>query len=367
MQNIIVYTLWVSFGIQIFYFAFFYFRVFIKKNKPQGKYSNEAVSIIISAKNEYENLKLFLPKVLNQDYHTFEVVVINDASEDDTFKILNEFSEKYSNLKIINIDINSLEEGKKNALTKGINASKYEYLIFTDADCYPTSNKWVESIMNTFAEETEIVLGYGGYETDKNFLNKLIRFETVFIALKYMSFAKVGIPYMGVGRNLAYKKSTFIRNNGYDSHKHIISGDDDLFIREVANKKNTTITLNKNSFTKSIPKKKLKSFLHQKRRHLTTGIKYKILHKILLGTEVFSLLIFYLSIVFSFLLQSIGIIAYMLYFIRLILLIIILLSFSKILNEKVNTFFIPIFDVLTPIINLYSSLSNIFIKTIKWK
>lgn len=351
----------------MFYFGYFYLRVFIKKDKQQGKYLKEPISIIISVKNEYENLKLFLPKVLNQDYHSFEVIVINDASEDDTLSILKEFSEKYNNLKIVNVDVNSLGKGKKSALRKGIEASKYEYLLFTDADCFTTSDKWAESIMSAFTEETELVLGYGGYEDDISFLNKLIRFDTVFIALRYMSYAKAGIPYMGVGRNLAYKKSTFLKNNGFNSHKHIISGDDDLFVSEVANNINTEVVINYDSITKSIPEKTWRDLLKQKRRHLTTGVKYKAIHKILLIIEPFSQLIFYLTIAFSLFFKAFIFSAVMFYFIRLLILTLMISSFSKMLKEKRNIIFIPIFDVLIPLINLFASISNIFFKNRTWK
>lgn len=366
MHQLLFFILCISFVIQMFYFFYFYLRVLKNKKQKNKNYKEYPISIIISAKNEAHNILKFLPKILNQDYNTFEVIVINDASEDNTLQVLNNFSEQYTNLSIINIKKSSSAKGKKNALQKGIESSKYKYLLFTDADCYPTSNQWAKQIMLAFNKNTEIVLGFGGYENRKGFLNRLINFDTIFIALKYMSFAKAGFPYMGVGRNLAYKKSTFIKNNGFNSHKHILSGDDDLFIKEVANKNNTEIVISNNSKTKSIPNKTWKTFIAQKRRHLTTGVKYKVIHKFLLGTEVFSQLIFYISTILSLATQSAVYESITLYFIRLIILSILIYFFSKKINEKNNIIFIPIFEVLIPIINLFTAISNLFIKRRVW-
>jgi len=358
------YTLWITFIIQLFYFVYFYFRLIFSPKNNQLKNIDKGVSIIISAKNEAENLKNFLPKILKQNYQNFEIVVINDASEDDTLKVLNEFAEQNKHLKIV-----SIKEGlgKKNAITKGIETSKYDYLLFTDADCYPISNNWIKSMMQKFNNKTEIVLAYGAYESKKGFLNKLIRFDTQNIALKYLSFAKAGFAYMGVGRNLAYKKLLFYKNRGFNSHKDILSGDDDLFVNEVANKKNVAIVTSFDSITKSIPKKTWKELLHQKRRHLSTGVKYKFSHKILLSFEVFSSLFFYLSFIYLLIAQTFVYQVLILYLFRILALTFISIQVSKVLNEKRNTIFISIFDVLIPLINLYAFISNIFIKKRTWK
>lgn len=361
--NILKYLLWASFSIQIFHILYFYSRILFKNSKSNGKL-NEAVSIIISAKNEAENLKKFLPKILNQNYLKFELVIINDGSNDDTLNVIKSFAEKYKNITIVNIN-ESL--GKKNAITKGIEASKYEYLLFTDADCYPVSKNWISKIMQTFNNNTEIVLAYGAYEKQKTFLNKLIRFETLFIAIKYMSYSLAGIPYMGVGRNLSYKKTSFIKNGGFNSHKNILSGDDDLLVQEIANKKNTSIIIDKESYTKSIPKKTWKDYFIQKRRHLTTGVKYSFLHKFLFATDEVAKLIFYISFLLLLFFKVFGFELIIIYFIRMFLLIFISCFVSNSFKEPINLFFFPIFDVLIPIIALTALISNLFNKTNTWK
>ena len=164
----------------------------------------EPVSVIVCARNESENLQRFLPSLFQQDYPQFEVVVVNDCSYDDSEEILEAFAEQYSNLKIVNlVEHEKYRHGKKFALTLGIKAAKYDLLLMTDADCEPLSDQWISSIQRNFTNETDIVLGYSPYFKKGGFLNSFIRFEAFVTALNYFSFAMVGKPYMGVGRNLA--------------------------------------------------------------------------------------------------------------------------------------------------------------------
>ena len=157
----------------------------------------------------------------------------------------------------------------------GIKASANEWLLLTDADCIPASKDWLSLMQRNFGQKTEIVLGYGGYKKEPGLLNLIIRFETAFTALFYLGLAKAGKPYMGVGRNLAYRKSLFYKNNGFASHTGLASGDDDLFINETATSENTVIEMHPDSFTWSSAEKRFVDWYRQKKRHLTTGSRYK--------------------------------------------------------------------------------------------
>src|SRR6185436_19414615 len=132
-----------------------------------------------------------------------------------------------------------------------------------------------EKVQNCYKDNVEIVLGYGAYHKTKGLLNKLIRFETFHTALQYLSYALAGVPYMGVGRNLSYKKDLFLRNKGFASINHVPSGDDDLFINKVATKKNTKVLIDRDAITRSIPKTTWGAWLRQKARHYTTARYYK--------------------------------------------------------------------------------------------
>ncbi|MHA7843589.1 MAG: glycosyltransferase [Winogradskyella sp.] len=280
--------------IQLIYYSAFLFSFSIQRAETQLK-KHIPLSVIICAKNEAKNLKKHLPSILDQDYSNFEVVLVNDSSSDETLKIMKRFEAERDNIKIVDVKSNEAFWGnKKYALTLGIKASSNDFLVFTDADCKPNSNNWLAQISSKFSNQKAIILGYGAYAKKKySILNALIRFETIITALQYFSYAKLGIPYMGVGRNMAYRKELFFNNNGFNGHMAIKSGDDDLFINEIANAKNTDFCFSKESFTISEPKKTFKDWILQKRRHVSTASFYKTKHKILLGLFYSSQLLFW--------------------------------------------------------------------------
>ncbi len=256
------------------------------------------VSVLISARNESDNLYENLPLILEQDYPNFEVIVINHQSVDDSSHILNGYAHQYKNLRVIEVEKSQhLKPGKKLPLTLGVKGSKYDHLFFTDADCRPTSNQWLKSMAQYFNSDKQIVLGYGPYITKKGFLNKLIRFDTTWTAMSYFSMALAKMPYMGVGRNLAYTKQLFNSVNGYKSHYSITSGDDDLFIQETATKKNFSINLDPASFCYSEASENWENWYMQKTRHFTTSGRYNVFKKAMLGIYPLSMLIMMISFV----------------------------------------------------------------------
>ena len=277
-----------------YYLGYFKFAFAPSEEKPKNRHL--PVSVIICAKNESENLKNFLPKILSQDHPDFEVVIINDASLDNTLEIIESLQAQDPRVKLVNVQNNeAFWANKKYALTLGIKKAKKPFLLFTDADCRPESEKWLQEMSSHFEPQKTIVLGYGGYMIEKrSFLNKLIRFETLFTAIQYFSYARWGRPYMGVGRNLAYTSAEFYNQNGFATHLHIRAGDDDLFVNRAANKMNTGICFSEAGITRSVPKKDFKSWVQQKRRHVSIAKHYKKQDKFLLGLFYVSQLLFWL-------------------------------------------------------------------------
>ncbi len=289
--------------IQLFYYLFIYIRIGLYKTKqPEvSKSKLPPISVVICARNEELNLEALLPSVLEQDYPEFEVIVVDDCSFDNTDIILKKYKNQYKHLRstIIKQDA-KFSHGKKLALTIGIKAAKHEWLVLTDADCMPLSKNWLITLASNFNGDTEIILGYSGYKPERGLLNRIIRFDTFYIGLNYLSFALWRKPYMGVGRNLAYRKELFFKNRGFASHGTLHSGDDDLFVHEVATKKNTTVEFGHDSQTLSNPRKTFSSWVLQKRRHLTTGPRYRTSIKIWLTLEPFSRLLFWISAIWMF-------------------------------------------------------------------
>ncbi|MEM6964378.1 MAG: glycosyltransferase [Bacteroidota bacterium] len=265
----------------------------MEKKTPRKE---QPVSVIICAHNEAENLAKHLPRILNQNYRSFEVVVVNDNSTDRTYDVLLKYQEKYNNLRIVNSGPKpSGMVGKKFPLKIGIQSSQYATLILTDADCCPISSEWLFCMQRRITDTTQIALGYGPYATHPNLLNRFIQFETIYTAIQYFSSALAGEPYMGVGRNLAYRKQLFLNIDGFEKHEHIASGDDDLFISEVATAKNVDIVLEKEAFVFSEPETTWRAYYRQKARHLSTATSYRLRHQILLGFLSFSHFFFYLG------------------------------------------------------------------------
>ncbi len=294
-------------SIQFVYYILIFGKFSFGENRAEKTSKTIPVSVIVCAKNEAENTTKHIPLLLEQNYSNFEIVLIDDASYDETLDIFEAFEERNKNIKIVKVENNEAFWGnKKYALTLGIKAATNENLLFIDADCYPNSTNWIAEMTAQIQAEKSIVLGYGAYEKiEGSFLNKLIRFETLLTATQFFSWAKIGKPYMGVGRNLCYKKSEFFNANGFISHMKIRSGDDDLFINEVATKQNTSICYNEESFTYSKPKETFAKWFLQKRRHVSTAKYYKFFDKCQLGLFFFSQLYFFVlaTILLSFLFQ----------------------------------------------------------------
>lgn len=321
--------------IQLFYYLFFFVRFAFYKPKKKAVSQTHPVSVIICARDEAANLAKNLPGSLVQQYNTtHEVIVVDDNSFDDTKYLLEEFQKMYRQLQVVELKQEAkLIPGKKFPLSIGIKTAKHEIVLLTDADCVPASEFWIDKMQQSFDENTEIVLGYGAYHKKDGLLNKIVRWETFHTALQYFSYALAGKPYMGVGRNLSYKKTIFFRHKGFSAHNNIASGDDDLFINMAATKKNTKINIDKDAFTLSEPPKTWGAWIKQKNRHYSTGKFYKPLHKFLLGLYTFSHIMFYPLLAASLLLYNWQL-ALIVFGIRFLIQGIILYPSMKKLNEQ---------------------------------
>jgi glycosyltransferase involved in cell wall biosynthesis len=293
------------------------------------------ISVVICARDEAANLANNLPGVLVQQYNTtHEVVLVNDNSEDETKYLLEEFKKSFKNLNPVLLSQEAkMINGKKFPLSIGIKSAKNETLLLTDADCVPASEHWMRLMQDGYDEGIEIVLGYGAYKKKPGLINKLIRFETFQTALQYFSYALAGMPYMGVGRNLSYKKEVFIRNKGFSSINQMPSGDDDLFINQVANKYNTAIVIDKDAHTLSEPKTSLHGWMNQKYRHYTTSKYYKLSHATLLAFYAISQFLVYPILITAIVFTKEYILLASLWSIRMLIQGTILRSTMKKLNE----------------------------------
>ena len=367
-----LFALFIVFSILIFIQFVYYIFIFGKfsfSKKTTSSPKNIPISVIVCAKNEEENAKKYIPILAQQNYPNFEIVLIDDASRDETLEIFEEFEKQYPNIKLVKVENNETFWGnKKFALTLGIKASKNEYLLFTDADCYPQTNNWITEMSSHFTDEKTIILGYGGYEKIKgSFLNSIIRFETLMTATQYFSWAQLGKPYMGVGRNLAYKKSEFFKTNGFISHIKIRSGDDDLFVNEAATRQNTAICCSSESYTLSRPKTTFAEWFAQKRRHVATSKHYKFGDQFQLGLFYFSQIFFFvISIILLSWQFQWQIVLGLIGFRYLFTWISVGFSASK-LNEKELVYWFPVLEIILVFTQFNVFVTNLFSKPVFWK
>jgi cellulose synthase/poly-beta-1,6-N-acetylglucosamine synthase-like glycosyltransferase len=310
------------------------------------------LSVIICARNEADNLARFLPEVLEQDYPSYEVIVVNDCSEDNTYDVLGEMMKRYSHLRVSAIQKDpGFTHAKKLAMLIGIKAAVNDLLVFTDADCRPVSERWLREVAAASSEKTDITIGYGGYMPEKGLVNKYTRYETMMIALQYFGMAMAGVPYMGVGRNMSYRRSYFFDRGGFGPYNHIKSGDDDLFVNRNGTAENVGLMLAPDSFTLSLAPKTIGEWAKQKRRHFTTAAYYKRADKIRLFIEPFSRVSYYGLLIAMMIMLASWPLVVTIALARLVLRSVILRKAEQTFREQRLWFFSLFFDILSPFVS----------------
>lgn len=336
----------------------------VKANPHSGNWPG--VSVIVAARNEYHNLKKLVPVILNQAYPDFELIVVNDRSDDESFDYLMELN---TNPKINVVFIDHLPDhvnSKKYALTLGIKAAKSNHLLFTDADCLPSSPEWIKGMISSYKENSEIVVGFSPYQYSSGFLNALIRFETHFTGIQYLSSASNNKAYMGVGRNLSYRKNFFLSKKGFNGFLNVTGGDDDLFVNKSTTSTNTSVALEPGSTALSIPKKNWGEYIKQKVRHMSVGKYYKSGDRIFLG--FFSFLHIFSGI------SLIGALIYDLYPIAFgttfaagyILFMINFWVLNKKSGSRFSLWLVPIIDVVYMFFYIFVGMRTLITKKVEW-
>lgn len=334
--------------------------------KPSQNSTEKPVSIIVCAHNELKNLKNLVPLLATQRYPSYEIIIVDDRSDDGTYDYLLE--NQSDKLRFVRVDqVHDHINPKKYALTLGIKAASHDMLLLTDADCLPASENWIQAMASGFKDHITYVLGISLYDKSPGVLGHLIGFETLWTAIHYIGFSLAGNPYMGVGRNLAYRKSAFIEHKGFGGVQHITGGDDDLLINRYANKHNTQVVLGSDSMTYSIPKTTWKTYIHQKIRHWSVGKHYRWKDKFLLGLQSLANIVFWLALTILATQTNDYLIPFGMLIFRMVFVSILFHITSKKFGERMNIWLVPFMDIL------YSGYASIvgFIalltKKVRWK
>jgi cellulose synthase/poly-beta-1,6-N-acetylglucosamine synthase-like glycosyltransferase len=364
--HLLLIVLCITIGIQSIYFIVFSIAFSKKQNKrePQAL----PVSVIVCAHDEEENLKELIPALLSQNYPAFEIIIVDDRSNDSTFDLLLAEAAKSHRVRMVHVNRTPPHaNSKKYALTLGIKAARYEWLLLTDADCRPSSVEWIRTMSSYFHEHTNFVLGYSPYSKRPGLLNAFIRFETLLTGLQYISYALLGNPYMGVGRNMAYRRSMFLAAKGFNNILGVTGGDDDLFVNKHAAGGNTSVCLEPQAQTLSMPEATWRAFLNQKVRHLSVGRRYRFGHRFLLGLFVLTWIISWVvTVLLAIFTENYFIIAGLMGF-RLLLVTFTFQQASKTLGEKFELWIVPLLDFIYVFYYLVTGLLALVTKKVRWK
>ena len=355
----------ILFLIQLLYYFCLYNRIHIRSRAVKRSdihFSQELtpLSVIIYAREEVENLRRNLTAVLEQDYPQFEVIVINDGNTDESEDYLTLQGEKYPNLYHSFVPSSSRYiSRKKLAITLGIKASKYDWLVFTEANCLPESNQWLRTMARNFTSRAQIVLGYSGYERGKGWLHKRVSFDNLFTSMRYLGYALAGKPYMGIGRNMAYRKELFYSQKGFSAHLNLQRGDDDLFINKTATSENTRVETDANAVVRVQPVFHAKDWREEKISYMATAHFYRGIQRNLSGFETTTRLLFHATWIAALVIGILNFhwlvagIAFLIFALRYTMQALIINKTAKGLGEKRRYFFtLPVFDILQPMQSL---------------
>lgn len=365
---LILFVLFVLCSVTLLFYHF-YFHLRLLNFKPMiFQKHHVSVSVIVVANNEFDSLQQLIPSLLAQEYPNFEIILVDDRSYDGTYDHFRNLALTESRLKFLRVDeVHEASNAKKFALTLAIKAAKNEYVLFTDADCAVSSPKWISFMVSSFYAPKKIMLGVSPYLQEKTFLNKLIQYETGLTSSNYLSFALLGIPYMGVGRNMAYQRQLFLDTKGFHPFNRINGGDDDLFLQKIASADNTAICVEKETFVYSTPKKTWLEWFEQKKRHYSVSKFYTIKSKILLGlyhTSLFLSYILFFALLFS---QEFRLYSSIVFLVRLGVFWFLGVKLFDKLASKTAWYLFPVLEMIHGFILVVLGLIGLKSKEVKWK
>lgn len=240
--------------------------------KPVSDPPQAGVSLVVCVRNHSGPVIRHLPGWLSQDHTPLEIVIVDDHSVEAEFEELSLACRGEERIRLIR---NDGPQGKKAALMQGIQQASYPVIVLTDSDCRPASSQWVRRMLQAGAD-TGLVLGCGPYEKGAGFLNRFQRFETLMTAVQYLGWAGAGVPYTGVGRNLAFPREWFMQAEPLKDTLAVPYGDDDVIVQSAASSIPVHACVDSSAFMFSDPSPDWTTWLRQKHRHLSAGHQYPL-------------------------------------------------------------------------------------------
>ncbi len=366
MLSVALIACWLVLVTQLFFLGRYLVALWRVKSIATG--TSPPVSIIVCAHDEEANIRELVPQLLQQDYGEFEVIIVEDRCNDNTYDYLLEATRVYPRLKMVRVQF--LPEhitGKKYALTLGVKAAAHDWVLLTDADCRPEGNQWLRNMASAMSDDKKFVLGYSPYREHAGYLNAFIRFESLLTGIQFLGGALLGSPYMGTGRNLAYRKSLFLENKGFHGHLSVTGGDDDLFVNKHITRTNAAVRMGKESLVYSIPKTSWSTFLHQKLRHLSVGSRYRWSDRFRIGLFMSTWLLSWIAVVPVAAQSAGGSFLWIGFAFREVVLIALIHRGSRTLGDPFESWKTPLLDFNFAIYYLGTGLVALVSKRIRWK
>ena len=353
--------------VQLLYHVLIFIRIWFYKESEHFNY--EPVSVIVSSKNQLDDLRSNLIYFLDQEYPKFEVIVINDASSDGTDDYLEELQKKYDYLKVVTNTIQEndrFNKGKKFGITLAIKSATHDNLLFSDADSYPSSTQWIKKMQASVSSKNQIVLAYSRLEKRKGLFNRLLRYESLYEGLLSFSCSLCGFPLLAQRRNIAYNRGLFFSINGFFSHLNLSRGEAKLFVDEASNSRNTAVCLSADAMTLSNKQKSYLEWFYHKRSyfHLVKRLRFSSL--LILGMNFFSQLIFWLLIPILLIYQINTKWVLLAFSLRFCMQYIVYWKMCKFTNEYGLLWFLPLYEISLMLIHFMLYLSTFIKKVHDW-
>ena len=278
------------------------------------------LSIMVTAKNESENLLQCVPSILRSEYPDFELILVNDLSTDNTVQVMKAFEEQDPRVRMVDISSDrynqDMASGKKFALTLGIKAAKNDFIVLTDADCV-VKEDWLDEMGYAFAAKGSVLIGTGNYKSSGMIgaLHSAVNFR---FSQQYLVANEFALPFGAVGRSMGIDREVFFQVQGFKDHMSIPSGSDDFPPPRIIGK--GMIVNVPRAVTESQSPRSISAWIRQRSRHVKASIRYKWSHKILLAIYELSNVIALMSILYAIIFKDlIGLLLISLFLFRLLL------------------------------------------------
>jgi glycosyltransferase involved in cell wall biosynthesis len=354
--------------LQLIYYVFVYGKV-SRYRLPEENYNFPPVSVVLVTKDEQENLKERLPVILEQQYPDFEVVIVNNASSDETEFVLKVFQKIYPQLKVVNLYSEAPNKflGKKYPLSIGIKSAKNDCVLLTNVNCVPNSLFWIMNMVRGLSQTRNTIIGFNFYEREKTLFNSLVQYDTIINAINYGGMALLGNPYKATGDNIIISREEFFNSGSFLSLYNVACGDMELYVNRITKGKKTSVILNEEAYIKTETPQSFSLWCRYKKRNIKTAYYYKFLDKLLVAIPSWTTLFFYATFVTLFLLNFpwqwilTGCI------LKFAIQIIFFQNASKVLMKNNLCIFAPLFEIFFLVFNTIMGISVLFSRKDRWE